>query len=39
MAEKSTNGKVKGQTPLMRQYYRIKERHPDSILLFRMGDF
>lgn len=23
----------------MRQYYRIKERHPGSILLFRMGDF
>lgn len=23
----------------MRQYYRIKERHPDTVLLFRMGDF
>jgi len=29
-------GKV---TPLMRQYYRIKERHADAVLLFRMGDF
>jgi DNA mismatch repair protein MutS len=26
-------------TPLMRQYYKIKERHADAILLFRMGDF
>lgn len=31
-------GKAK-QTPLMRQYYKIKERHPNAILLFRMGDF
>jgi DNA mismatch repair protein MutS len=23
----------------MRQYYKIKERHPKAILLFRMGDF
>ncbi len=29
----------KGQTPLMRQYYKIKARHPQAILLFRMGDF
>ena len=29
----------KGMTPLMRQYYKIKDRHPDAILLFRMGDF
>ncbi|MDQ7041802.1 MAG: DNA mismatch repair protein MutS [Rhodothermus sp.] len=28
-----------GQTPLMRQYYRIKSRYPNAILLFRMGDF
>jgi DNA mismatch repair protein MutS len=26
-------------TPLMAQYARIKENHPDAILLFRMGDF
>src|SRR5690606_29065564 len=31
--------KTQGQTPLMRQYYKIKERHPHAILLFRMGDF
>ncbi|MCX7702638.1 MAG: DNA mismatch repair protein MutS [Planctomycetota bacterium] len=27
------------QTPVMRQYSRIKENYPDKILLFRMGDF
>ncbi len=28
-----------GMTPLMRQYYKIKEKYPGAILLFRMGDF
>ena len=27
------------QTPLMVQYFKIKEAHPDTILLFRVGDF
>ncbi|MGH2574723.1 MAG: hypothetical protein ACRDFC_03375, partial [Ignavibacteria bacterium] len=27
------------QTPLMRQYAKIKAKYPDTILLFRMGDF
>ena len=27
------------QTPLMAQYYKIKQAHPDTVLLFRMGDF
>jgi DNA mismatch repair protein MutS len=27
------------ETPLMRQYLDIKERHPDAIVLFRLGDF
>lgn len=27
------------QTPLMRQYTKIKAKYPDTILLFRMGDF
>lgn len=31
--------KSKSQTPLMRQYSKIKEQHPDTILLFRVGDF
>jgi len=26
-------------TPLMQQYQKIKQRYPDTILLFRMGDF
>ena len=27
------------QTPLMKQYYGIKHKYPDAILLFRVGDF
>ena len=27
------------QTPLMKQYYGVKEKYPDAILLFRVGDF
>ncbi len=27
------------QTPLMKQYFKIKNDHPDTILLFRVGDF
>ena len=27
------------ETPLMKQYYSIKTKHPDAILLFRVGDF
>ncbi len=27
------------ETPLMRQYRKVKERYPDMLLLFRMGDF
>ncbi|MCL0077396.1 DNA mismatch repair protein MutS, partial [Dehalococcoidia bacterium] len=26
-------------TPIRRQYLRIKESHPDAIVLFRLGDF
>jgi DNA mismatch repair protein MutS len=26
-------------TPMMRQWGRMKEQHPDALLLFRMGDF
>ena len=26
-------------TPMMRQYYELKEQYPDSILFFRLGDF
>lgn len=27
------------ETPLMKQYIEMKEKHPDAILLFRVGDF
>jgi DNA mismatch repair protein MutS len=27
------------ETPLMKQYYNIKGKHPDALLLFRVGDF
>lgn len=27
------------ETPLMKQYFEIKAKHPDAILLFRVGDF
>ena len=33
---KSENTK---ETPLMAQYFKVKARHPDAILLFRVGDF
>src|SRR6266852_6329125 len=27
------------ETPLMRQYLDVKDRHPDAIIFFRLGDF
>jgi len=27
------------ETPLMKQYYAIKAKHPNALLLFRVGDF
>lgn len=26
-------------TPMMQQYFKIKEKHPDAILFYRLGDF
>ncbi len=26
-------------TPMMKQYFKVKEQYPDSILLYRLGDF
>ena len=37
-AKKSTAKKAK-ETPLMKQYYQIKGKYPDALLLFRVGDF
>ena len=34
------NDKIKNKaTPVMKQFWDIKEKHPNSVLLFRMGDF
>ena len=30
---------AKVETPLMKQYYKIKAKHADALLLFRVGDF
>lgn len=27
------------ETPLMKQYFAMKQKHPDAVLLFRVGDF
>lgn len=34
-----TDAKKYVETPLMKQYYKIKDKHPDAVLLFRVGDF
>ncbi len=35
----STQTNKISETPIMRQYTEMKKRHPDAILLFRVGDF
>lgn len=39
VAAKSTESGKVAETPLMKQYNRIKSEHPDALLLFRVGDF
>ena len=41
MAKKATkkSSKVGKITPLMQQYFKVKAKYPDAILLFRVGDF
>jgi DNA mismatch repair protein MutS len=39
MATDTPNKKTIVETPLMKQYNAIKAKHPDAILLFRVGDF
>ncbi len=43
MATKTSAAQAGGappaETPLMKQYNRIKSAHPDALLLFRVGDF
>jgi len=36
---KSAQGRKKEPTPMMRQYLEVKERYPEYVLLFRVGDF
>ncbi|MDP6852589.1 MAG: DNA mismatch repair protein MutS [Candidatus Marinimicrobia bacterium] len=31
--------KPKGPTPVMKQFWEAKKKHPDAVMLFRMGDF
>jgi len=38
LAKKKTEKKYT-ETPLMKQYYILKQKHPDAVLLFRVGDF
>src|SRR5437763_11497504 len=33
------SAKAEVETPLMQQYYAIKAKYPDALLLFRVGDF
>ncbi|HBX53720.1 MAG: DNA mismatch repair protein MutS [Bacteroidetes bacterium RIFOXYA12_FULL_35_11] len=39
MAKKEAMNGMDVETPLMKQYNAIKTKHPDAILLFRVGDF
>ncbi|MDD5862498.1 MAG: DNA mismatch repair protein MutS [Prevotella sp.] len=34
-----TEKDMKGLTPMMRQFFEMKAKHPDALLLFRCGDF
>jgi len=36
---KTNTDKAVVETPLMKQYNQIKARHPEALLLFRVGDF
>lgn len=36
LGKSTSNNKV---TPLMRQYFKLKAKYPDAILLYRVGDF
>ncbi len=38
-AKKTSKTKEKKVTPLMKQYNAIKQKYPDALLLFRVGDF
>lgn len=39
MAAQTKSEQSGNETPLMKQYFQVKAKHPDAILLFRVGDF
>ncbi len=39
MTKQKTSKKAGKVTPLMAQYFKVKSKYPDAILLFRVGDF
>ncbi len=39
MKENLKDKNYKTATPVMKQFWDAKKEHPDSIMLFRMGDF
>jgi DNA mismatch repair protein MutS len=39
LSEKKVLAGKGSETPLMKQYYGIKAKHPNALLLFRVGDF
>ncbi len=39
MSTLKSMSKATADTPLMKQHQAIKEKYPDAILLFRVGDF
>jgi DNA mismatch repair protein MutS len=39
IVSKTNTEKPVAETPLMKQYNQIKARHPEALLLFRVGDF
>jgi DNA mismatch repair protein MutS len=38
-AESTPDKGLEKHTPMMRQWFSIKEKHKDNLLFFRMGDF
>ena len=34
-----TEAEISSHTPMMQQYLRLKQQHPDTLLFYRMGDF
>ena len=37
--EQARRERIVKESPMMKQFYDIKEKHPDAMLLFRCGDF